>query len=471
MGGFRLPTYTADPDAIKFGGFIDSLKREPMRKIQEQTAQLSLDQMLSEKQFNEELQAAISEAAPGEENKALLRVLQKRKPKEYITLMNSIWDSYAELAKKDPAGAADFLKKNSGLEVSHTERSPGGWTPVYVGEGAERKILGYEHPSKPGELVQPKERKEPSIEEKLKGELTSPQGVTPERKTQITGGLKAFTESTTKAGSPPAVPGIGRTIKKLGADGKPHVFLWNPETQAYDQDQGLATTEGERKPYGARTVVTLFDKAGKPTTYFADPVNQTLTPIPEGEGTARTEARDVPQGTQTVLQSIDLTLPVMEELKRDFAKLETGPLRGRLASFSMKNLGSAGLGAEEIAIRSKLGRLTADQIFGEGGKQLTGTEKEMLSPYMFQQSDSLEALKAKLPELEKRTQRIKVSRMKMLNPRTKAVMEAQGSEARGQTVTITSPGKPPRSFPNLSPDQVERLRSIAKQRGDSFKVN
>lgn len=200
------------------------------------------------------------------------------------------------------------------------------------------------------------------------------------------------------------------------------VELFQKDPDAYKRmrqiDEGVKPPSS---PYGQRTIVTLYGEDGKANTYWADPVNQKLTPVEEGKGLGRTEPRDIPQGSQAVIQSADVALPVVDELEKDLWALDSGPLKGRWAQFSLNSLGGAGLGKKEVAIRTKMGRLSADQLFGEGGKALTTTEKELISPYVIGQTDTLGTAVAKLPELKKRLKTIRNARFNMLSPRTKAV--------------------------------------------------
>lgn len=200
------------------------------------------------------------------------------------------------------------------------------------------------------------------------------------------------------------------------------VMQYNPETGQYDIDAGPVedpNASREPKKYGSMQFVQIFDpKSGLPQNYWVDTVKQTITPaIPGG----RTEPREIAGQSQTVIQGADTSLPVLKELENDLKTLDTGPLRGRAAAISLSALGGAGLSKEEVAIRSKLGRLTADQIFGEGGKQLTETEKAMIQPYVVNQTDTVQTALAKIPELRKRIERIRNTRFNMMNPRTRAV--------------------------------------------------
>lgn len=193
-----------------------------------------------------------------------------------------------------------------------------------------------------------------------------------------------------------------------------------PEQRAKWMKEYRIQPEVEREPkkYGSMQFVQIYDKDGLPQHYWVDTVKQTITPAIAG---GRTEPRDIAQGSQAVLQGVEITLPVLDELESELSALKTGPVWGRIAAFKLNQLGGAGLGAQESAIRSKLGRLTADQIFGEGGKQLTGTEKAMIEPYVVNQNDTLTTALAKIPELRKRSLRIKQARFSMMNPRTRAL--------------------------------------------------
>lgn len=67
---------------------------------------------------------------------------------------------------------------------------------------------------------------------------------------------------------------------------------------------------------------------------------------------------------------------VLTNFEKADAKGLLGPVVGRASEFSVKYLGGAGLSEEDRALIQSLDRARTMAAFAEGGKQLTGTEKE-----------------------------------------------------------------------------------------------
>ena len=220
------------------------------------------------------------------------------------------------------------------------------------------------------------------------------------------------------------------------------------------------------KTYGPTLPRTIYDDSGKVLgTYWFDPISRTLSPVelPGGQGevpkgSALTEPKGLGGQAQSIIQNADVSLETINRLEKTVNKLQTGPLRGRGAEFSLRWLGGMGLGGEEIQIRQDMGRLSADQIFGEGGKQLTQTEKQMIGPYVLQQSDELPTILAKLPQLKLRIQQIRQSRFATQPHRTQEVMRDIAEP--GSTIPGGAGAPPAAASPAAAPKilKIERVQ-------------
>lgn len=379
--------------------------------------QMSMEnqEMQRQMQNRAELEALLTATPPEQRERAGLEFLKQRDPEKAAKLQAQYVQRFSQKARIDPKNAAAELENATGEKIELGNRYSK--LPIEGGEAYVDNLTGH--------VFQPNTAKEIA---QIRADFAA------QLETQRQEGRKDL--ETLKAGLKPSkqierTVDLGNQVEYIYTDG-------TTKREPKGMTPGQAAGSGGPKTYGQKQFVTLYEN-GIPKNYWVDPVAEKMTPAPVHGG--RTEPRDIPAASQAIIQSADASLPVLDELERDLKTLDSGPFKGRLQQFSLKNLGGMGLGAQEVAIRTKMGRLTADQIFGEGGKQLTGTEKAMIEPFVVNQLDTLGTAMAKLPELRKRIQRIRQSRISMMNPRTRAAH-----------ADIAEPGS------SSAPPQAESLR-------------
>ncbi len=149
---------------------------------------------------------------------------------------------------------------------------------------------------------------------------------------------------------------------------------WTP---LYDANRALIaktkTVADPNAPNGYRTIVAPIDMPGDEPVYGAPPPG-----IPQG-------GRDSIAATSHVLGLIGR---VRESVTAAQAAL--GPLAGRLLNVQIGQLGGYGTTQAERIMAQRMLTLLSTRSFAEGGKNLTGTEKEILFRQLPQPTDTVQ---------------------------------------------------------------------------------
>ena len=166
------------------------------------------------------------------------------------------------------------------------------------------------------------------------------------------------------------------------------------EAEAQRANASRAGFIGHPKPvYGGPT--------GRDLLGFVAP-NGAFTPAPVNPATGlpyqTTPDPNIAQGSRTEIAARDSVLGLIDDVDNRVKGIEStlGPVMGTLLKVQMKYLGGYGTTPQEQEAATALATLLSERSFAEGGKNLTGTEKEMLSSQLPAPTDTVEQALSKL---------------------------------------------------------------------------
>lgn len=133
---------------------------------------------------------------------------------------------------------------------------------------------------------------------------------------------------------------------------------------------------------------TIYDPSGMPSLAGQPGVSTQPPPtIPEG-------AQASLSGWKTSIDQIEKD--ILPQLKESKSRL--GPLAGRILALEIDQLGGYGAKPEQIQLAMSLRRSLMSQAFADGGKNLTGTEKEIFDTMLPKLTDTYEQAVVKAQE-------------------------------------------------------------------------
>lgn len=175
---------------------------------------------------------------------------------------------------------------------------------------------------------------------------------------------------------------------------------------------------------------TIYDARGNPSTGGVT-------------GASLNRPDPIPASTQEQLAGFKNSIDQFKDVGTLLAdpKFKTlGPVMGRVKMFEIEKLGGMGASKEEIQLAVTLRTLMQTQAFQNGGKQLTGTEKEEFIFNTPSLNDTLEQAVIKTVVASRILQRNMGTRIKVLSPSQRRQLHPDVLSAGGVEVPIEDRG-------------------------------
>lgn len=186
---------------------------------------------------------------------------------------------------------------------------------------------------------------------------------------------------------------------------------------------------------------TLYDPQGVPHT---GGTNLSTSPPPEPS-----------QEQQNVLSGTKMFDDQLQGLQHEVKGTHFGPIAGRVKFFLLRQGGGVGLSPQEKKVVVRMSNLFATKAFAEGGKQLTGPEREIFEQIMPSERDTLPTIATKIDLLREFNQQKLTNTIDVMSWRKRMQLRGVAGGAGGGSVLPSRPDGVAPTLPAQRPNAAK----------------